>query len=168
MENTNTLFSNAIALQDDINTRAKLASETKQAANDAAFVQMVLFIAGNQIAKIKAGTKKAGQFQAVLIESHGFPKRHAQTVASIALNKKISALIQSGLANIECGNDAETAQAVASILAENELTTVNKLKAYIAPPVDKVAKLLEAIAKLDDDEMESFKDGFEIMTGENN
>jgi hypothetical protein len=70
-------------LQADIDTRAKLARETKQAANDAAFVQMVLFIAGNQIAKIKGGTKKAGQFQTALIESHNFPKRHAQTVASI-------------------------------------------------------------------------------------
>jgi hypothetical protein len=49
------------------------------------------------------------------------------------------------------------AQAVASILAQNELTTVNKLKAFIAPPVDKVAKLLEAIAKLESEELESFK-----------
>ena len=162
----NTLFSNAIALQADINTRVKLASETKQAADDAAYVQMVLFIAGNHTAKINGGTKRAGQFQRVLIENHGFPKRHAQTVASIALNKKISALVQSGLANTECGTDAETAQAVASILTENELTTVNKLKAYIAPPVDKVAKLLEAIAKLESEQFESFKVAFgEMLEG---
>jgi hypothetical protein len=161
----NTLFNNAIALQADIDTRAKLARETKQSANDAAYVQMVLFIAGNQAAKIIGGTKKAGQFQAVLIESHGFPKRHAQTVASIALNKKISALVKNGLANTECGTDAEKTQAVASILAENELTTVNKLKAFIAPPVDKIAKLLEAIAKLESEELESFKVAFEEMVG---
>ena len=161
----NTLFTNAIALQADIDKRVKLASETKQASDNAAFVQMVLFIAGNQTAKINGGTKKAGQFQKVLIEKHGFPKRHAQTVASIALNKKISALVKKGLSNTECGNDAETTQAVANILAENELSTINKLKAYIAPPVDKVAKLLEAIAKLESQELESFKVAFEEMSG---
>jgi cytochrome c len=162
----NTLFSNAIALQADIDRRAKLASETKQAANDAAYVQMVLFIAGNQAAKIQGGTKKAGQFQSALIEAHNFPKRHAQTVASIALNKKINALVKKGLATTECGNDAETTQAVADILADNELTSVNKLKSFIAAPVDRVAKLLEALAKLDEDELESFKDGFSAMIGE--
>ena len=160
----NTLFNNAIALQADIDKRAKLASETKQAANDAAYVQMVLFIAGNQSAKIKGGTKKAGQFQTVLIESHNFPKRHAQTVASIALNKKIFAMIQSSWDGVSC-TDGKLAQIVGEILVANELTTVNKLKAYIAPPVDKVAKLLEAIAKLESDEFESFKVAFEEMSG---
>ena len=162
----NTLFKNAIALQADIADRAKLAKDTKKAADDTAYVQMVLFIAGNQSAKIQGGTKKAGQFQSALIEAHNFPKRHAQTVASIALNKKINALVKKGLANTECGNDAETTQAVANILAENELTTVNKLKAYIAAPVDRVAKLLEAIAKLESEEFESFKVAFEEMLGE--
>tara|TARA_R110000787_G_scaffold227183_1_gene334963 strand:+ start:84 stop:587 length:504 start_codon:yes stop_codon:yes gene_type:complete len=162
----NTLFTSAIALQGDIDRRAKLASETKQAANDAAFIQMVFFIAGNQAAKIIGGTKKAGQFQTVLIENHNFPKRHAQTVASVSLNKKINALVKKGLTDIQCNTDAETTQAVANILAENELTTVNKLKAYIAPPIDKVAKLLEAIAKLENEEFESFKVAFGEMLGE--
>jgi hypothetical protein len=162
----NTLFSNAIALQADIDRRAKLASETKQAANDAAFVQMVLFIAGNQSAKIQGGTKKAGQFQSALIEAHNFPKRHAQTVASIALNKKICALVNKGLAGRTIENDANLAQVVTDILADNELTSVNKLKSFIAAPVDRVAKLLEALAKLDEDELESFKDGFSAMIGE--
>lgn len=161
----NSLFNNAIALQADIDKRAKLASETKQAANDAAFVQMVLFIAGNQEAKIKGGTKKAGQFQTVLIESHGFPKRHAQTIASIALNKKIFALIQGSWDGVAC-TDGKMAQIVGEILVANELSTINKLKAYIAPPVDKVAKLLEAIAKLESEEFESFKAAFDEMSGE--
>ena len=160
----NTLFNNAIALQADIDKRAKLASETKKAANDAAFVQMVLFIAGNQIAQIKGGTKKAGQFQTVLIESHGFPKRHAQTVASIALNKKVFALIASSWDGVAC-TDGKLAQIVGEILVANELTTVNKLKAFIAPPVDRVAKLLEAISKLESEELESFKVAFEEMVG---
>lgn len=162
----NTLFVNAIALQADIANRAKLAKDTKKAADDAAYVQMVLFIAGNQSAKIQGGTKKAGQFQSALIEAHNFPKRHAQTVASIALNKKICALVSKGLAGSTFESDKDMAQAVSAILADNELSTVNKLKTFIAAPVDRVAKLLEAIAKLEEDELESFKDGFSAMIGE--
>jgi hypothetical protein len=160
----NTLFDNAIALQADIDTRVKLARETKQAANDAAFVQMVLFIAGNQIAQIKGGTKKAGQFQTTLIESHNFPKRHAQTVASVSLNKKIFTLIASSWDGVSC-TDGKLAQIVGEILVANELNTINKLKAFIAPPVDRVAKLLEAISKLEEDELESFKTAFDEMLG---
>jgi hypothetical protein len=48
---------------------------------------------------------------------------------------------------------------------QNELTSVNKLKAFIAPPVDRVAKLLEAISKLEEDELESFKTAFDEMLG---
>ncbi len=169
----NTIFDNAIALQADIADRAKLAKATKKAADDAAYVQIVLFIAGNQYEKIKAGTKKAGQFQTALIESHNFPKRHAQTISSIALNKKICALVNKGLVcrTIELDdrtieNDARLVRAVSDILADEDLTSVNKLKAYIAAPVDRVSKLLEAIAKLEEDELESFKDGFAAMIGD--
>lgn len=163
----NALFNNAIALQADLDKRTATASKAKQALNDAAFVQMVLFIAGNQSEKINAGTKKAGALQAQLIEAHGFKKRHAQTITSISLNKNIFKMVASGLAKLpEPKNDGQLAQFVTDILVENDLTTVNKLKAYIAAPVDKVAKLLEAIAKLDDDELDSFKAGFEILTGE--
>lgn len=102
-----------------------------------------------------------------MIEAHGFKKRHAQTITSISLNKNIFKMVASGLAKLpEPKNDGQLAQFVTDILVENDLTTVNKLKAYIAAPVDKVAKLLEAIAKLDDDELDSFKAGFEILTGE--
>jgi hypothetical protein len=163
----NVLFNNAIELQADLDKRNATASKAKQSLNDAAYVQMVLFIAGNQSEKIKSGTKKAGALQAQLIEAHGFKKRHAQTIASISLNKNIFKMVAAGLALLdEPQSNGQLAQFVTDILAENELTTVNKLKAYIATPVDKVAKLLEAIAKLDDDELDSFKAGFESMKGE--
>lgn len=163
----NVLFKGAIELQAGLDKRTATASKAKQELDDAAYVQMVLFIAGNQSEKIKSGTKKAGQFQSELIEAHGFKKRHAQTIASISLNKNIFKMVAAGLAKLDTPkNDGQLAQFVTDILAENELTSVNKLKAYIATPVDKVAKLLEAIAKLDDDELDSFKAGFESMTGE--
>jgi hypothetical protein len=162
----NVLFANAIALQADLDKRAATASKAKQALNDASFVQMVLFIAGNQSEKINAGTKKAGALQAQLIEAHGFKKRHAQTITSISLNKNIFKMVAGGLAKLpEPKNDGQLAQFVTDVLAENELTTVNKLKAYIAAPVDKVAKLLEAIAKLDDDELDQFRAAFAEMEG---
>ena len=76
-------------------------------------------------------------------------------------------MVAEGLAKLDTPkNDGQLAQFVTDILADAELTTVNKLKAYIAAPVDKVAKLLEAIAKLDDGELEDFKAGFEVLTGE--
>ena len=76
-------------------------------------------------------------------------------------------MVAGGLSKLpEPKNDGQLAQFVTDILADNELTTINKLKAYIAAPVDKVAKLLEAIAKLDDEELEDFKAGYEILTGE--
>jgi len=163
----NVLFANAIALQADLDKRTAAATKAKQALNDAAYVQLVLFIAGNQSEKINAGTKKAGALQTTLIEEYGFKKRHAQTITSVSLNKNIFKMVACGLAKLDTPqNNGQLAQFVTDILTENELTSVNKLKAYIAAPVDKVAKLLEAIAKLDEDELDSFKAGFESMTGE--
>ena len=164
----NVLFKGAIALQADLDKRTAKAGKAKQELNDAAFVQMVLFIAGNQSEKINAGTKKAGALQAQLIEAHGFKKRHAQTITSVSLNKNIFKMVADGLSKLDENQTGSVylVQQVTDVLAENELTTVNKLKAYIAAPVDKVAKLLEAITKLDEDELDSFKAGFESMTGE--
>jgi len=163
----NMLFKGAIALQADLDKRTAKAGKAKQEAENAAYVQMVLFIAGNQSEKIKAGTKKAGALQAELIEAHGFKKRHAQTITSISLNKNIFKMVADGLAKLDehQTGSAYLAQQVTDILAENELTTVNKLKQFIADPVDRVAKLLEAIAKLDDDEFESFNVGYLELTG---
>lgn len=59
----NALFNNAIALQADLDKRTATASKAKQALNDAAFVQMVLFIAGNQSEKINAGTKRLAHYK---------------------------------------------------------------------------------------------------------
>jgi hypothetical protein len=162
----NALFQNAIALQADLDKRTAAATKAKQALNDAAYVQLVLFIAGNQSEKINAGTKKAGALQTTLIEEYGFKKRHAQTVTSIALNKNIFKMVSEGLAKLpEPKNDGQLAQYVTDILADNDLTSINKLKSYIAAPVDKVAKLLEAIAKLDDDELDQFRAAFAEMEG---
>ena len=54
----NVLFKGAIELQAGLDKRTATASKAKQELDDAAYVQMVLFIAGNQSEKIKAGTRK--------------------------------------------------------------------------------------------------------------
>lgn len=164
----NVLFKGAIELQADVLAKTKAKSEATTNLNNAAFVQMVMFIAGNQSEKIKAGTKKAGQFQSELIEAHGFKKRHAQTITSISLNKNITKMVADGLAKLDepQTGPAVIVQSVTDILAENELTSVNKLKAYVATPVDRVAKLLETIAKLEADEMDQFRAAFAEMVGE--
>tara|TARA_Y100000004_G_C8916700_1_gene413418 strand:- start:345 stop:875 length:531 start_codon:yes stop_codon:yes gene_type:complete len=172
----NVLFQSAIELQADVLAKTKAKSEATTNLNNSAFVQMVMFIAGNvnnfdkagnRRPEINGGTKLAGAFQVNLVENHQFTKRQAQTVASISFNKKLTGLIIRGLAGLDVPeNNQELLQSVTNILSDNELTSVNKLKSYIEGPKDKVAKLLEAIAKLDDDELEDFKAGFEILTGE--
>ncbi len=172
----NVLFQSAIELQADVLANQKDKTEATKKLNNSAFIQMVMFIAGNvnsfdkkgnRRPEINGGTKLAGAFQANLVENHQFTKRHAQTVASISFNKKLTGLVIRGLAGLDVPeNNQKYVQAVTDILADNDLVSVNKLKSYVEGPVDKVAKLLEAIAKLDDEELEDFKAGFEIMTGE--
>jgi hypothetical protein len=52
------------------------------------------------------------------------------------------------------------------VLAANELDSVSKLKRFIAEPLDKVAKLLEAIANLEQDERDSFAIGYAELASE--
>lgn len=172
----NAHFDNAIALQADIAARTKTAKDSKTKLDQAAFVQMVMFItgnvdgnrdkSGNRLPTIKGKTKASAAWQSNLVEQHGFPKRHAQTIASISLNKNLVRIVIKGLAKLDTpSSEVELLQMVTDILVENELTTVNKLKQFIADPVDRVAKLLEAIAKLDTDERESFDVGYLELTG---
>jgi hypothetical protein len=159
---TNTLFVKAIELQIDVAKKSKAVKSAKTKHDAAAFVQMVLFITGNQSEKIKPGTKKAGSFQANLIDNHAFPKRHAQTISSISLNKNIFDLISKGLAGLdEPTDDIHLAQQVTELLVCENLETINKLKAYIATPTNKVQKLLEAIAKLEQGQLEDFQAGYD-------
>ena len=172
----NVLFKGAIELQADVLARTKEKSEATTNLNNAAFVQLVMFITGNvnshdkngnRRPEINGGTKKAGEFQANLVENHNFTKRQAQTIASVSFNKKLTGLVIRGLAGLDVPeNNQELLQTVTNILAEAELTSVNKLKAYIRTPVDEVAQLLEKIAKLDQDKFEDLMAGLEGMKGE--
>ena len=170
----NELFATGVQLQSDVGGKMKIASEAKSVLDQAAFVQMVFFIAGNYSAKIKAKTKKAGKFQTELVETHSFPKRHAQTISSIALNKKICKIVRDAVTMVSPGivvmNDdtlivddsAAFAQFVTDTLAANELTTINKQKAFIADPVDPIQKILEMIDKLDKEQQQDFDGCYEI------
>ena len=172
----NVLFQSAIELQADVLAKTKAKSEATTNLNNSAFVQMVMFIAGNVNNFDKAGnrrpeingkTKLAGAFQENLVEKHQFTKRQAQTVASISFNKKLTGLVIRELSKLDMPKDnKQLAQFVTDILADNELTSVNKLKSYIEGPVDEVAKLLEKIAKLDQDKFEDLMAGLEGMKGE--
>lgn len=173
----NVLFKSAIELQSDVLAKTKAKSEATTNLNNSSFVQMVMFISGNvnrfdkdgnRRPEINGGTKLAGAFQVNLVENHQFTKRQAQTVASISFNKKLTGLVIRGLAGLDVPeNNQELLQSVTNILADNELTSVNKLKSYIEGPIDKVAKLLEAISKLDADERESFDVGYlELTSGD--
>ena len=82
--------------------------------------------------------------------------RNAQTIVSVVFNSKVGKLVK----------DCTTPQGVVDVLAANELDSVSKLKRFIAEPVDKVAKLLEAIANLEQDERDSFAIGYAELAAE--
>jgi hypothetical protein len=153
MNNLN--FASAIDLQAVINNHAKEARAATGEKNTVEFMQYSLFIAGNIIEKIKLRTKKAKAVKEMLIEA-GRSDRNAQTIVSVVFNSKIGKLVK----------DCTTPQAVVDVLAANELDSVSKLKRFIAEPIDKVAKLLEAIANLEQDERDSFAIGYAELASE--
>jgi hypothetical protein len=152
---TNQNFTSAIELQAVINNHAKEARAATGEKNTVEFMQYSLFIAGNIIEKIKLRTKKAKAVKEMLIEA-GRSDRNAQTIVSVVFNSKIGKLVK----------DCTTPQDVVDVLAANELDSVTKLKRFIAEPIDKVAKLLEAIANLEQDERESFDIGYSELSAE--
>ena len=152
---TNQNFTSAIELQAVINNHAKEARAATGEKNTVEFMQYSLFIAGNIIEKIKLRTKKAKAVKEMLIEA-GRSDRNAQTIVSVVFNSKIGKLVK----------DCTTPQDVVDVLAANELDSVSKLKRFIAEPIDKVAKLLEAIANLEQDERDSFAIGYAELAAE--
>ena len=153
MNNLN--FTGAIELQEVINGHALQARKATGEKNNVEFMQYSLFITGNISENIKLRTKKAKAVKELLIEA-GRSDRNAQTVVSVVFNSKIGKLVK----------DCENPQDVVDVLAENELDSVSKLKRFIAEPVDKVAKLLEAIANLEQDERDSFAIGYAELASE--
>ena len=152
---TNQNFTSAIELQAVINNHAKEARKATGEKNTVEFMQYSLFIAGNISENIKLRTKKAKAVKELLTEA-GRSDRNAQTIISVVFNSKIGKLVK----------DCKTPQDVVDVLAANELDSVSKLKRFIAEPIDKVAKLLEAIAKLEQDERDSFAIGYAELAAE--
>jgi hypothetical protein len=153
MNNLN--FTSAIDLQAVINNHAKEARVATGEKNTVEFMQYSLFIAGNISENIKLRTKKAKAVKELLVEA-GRSDRNAQTIISVVFNSKIGKLVK----------DCTTPQGVVDVLAANELDSVSKLKRFIAEPIDKVAKLLEAIANLEQDERDSFVIGYAELASE--
>ena len=152
---TNANFTSAIELQEVINGHALQARKATGEKNNVEFMQYSLFITGNISENIKLRTKKAKAVKELLTEA-GRSDRNAQTIISVVFNSKIGKLVK----------DCTTPQDVVDVLAANELDSVSKLKRFIAEPVDKVAKLLEAIGKLEQDERESFDVGYAELSAE--
>ena len=155
MNNLNANFTSAIELQEVINGHALQARKATGEKNNIEFMQYSLFIAGNISEKIKLRTKKAKAVKELLTEA-GRSDRNAQTVVSVVFNSKVGKLVKA----------CKTPQDVVDVLAANELDSVSKLKRFIAEPIDKVAKLLEAIANLEQAERESFDVGYAELSAE--
>jgi hypothetical protein len=155
MTNLNANFTSAIELQEVINGHALQARKATGEKNTVEFMQYSLFIAGNISEKIKLRTKKAKAVKEMLIEV-GRSDRNAQTVVSVVFNSKIGKLVK----------DCKNPQDVVDVLAANELDSVSKLKRFIADPVDRVAKLLEAVANLEQAERDSFAAAYAELSAE--
>ncbi len=72
----------------------------------------------------------------------GTTERDALTKVSTCFSAKILKLFK----DFDKKSDA---QGIMNVLAEHELTTVNKLKRFVAGPVDPLKPILEAIERLE-------------------
>ena len=150
MSNDN--FTSAIKMQAVINDFAGEAKAARGKANSAEFMQYCLFLTGNISEKVKLRTKKSVAIKEALVEA-GRSERNAQTVVGVVFNSKLGKLVK----------DCSEVQSVIDTLAEHELDSVTKLKQFVAGPVDKVQRLIDAIEKLEEGDRESLFAGCDGM-----
>ena len=150
MNNDN--FTNALKMQAVINDFVGEAKEARGKVNNAEFMQYCLFLTGNITEKVKLRTKKSVAIKEALTEA-GRSERNAQTVVGVVFNSKLGKLVK----------DCSDVQSVVDTLAEHSLDSVTKLKQYVAKPVDKVQRLIEAIENLEGDERENLFAGCDGM-----
>lgn len=149
---TNVNFTSAIKLQAVIGQYTSEARTARGNANSTEFMQYCLFLTGNITEKVKLRTKKSVAIKEALTEA-GRSERNAQTVVGVVFNSKLGKLVK----------DCSDVQSVVDTLAEHSLDSVTKLKQYVAKPVDKVQRLIEAIENLEGDERENLFAGCDGM-----
>ena len=147
--NQNEMFREAINLQSRLASLSEEASVVRGLRNDAEFRQYLLAALGAVAMGIKPRSKGSVAMREALIAA-GRTKRNAETLVETTLNKRVAEL-----ARAASGTDDPVAALVASF-AELEIDSVSSMKRWLAPAVDKVDRLMEAVAKLDGDDADAF------------
>ena len=133
----------AIEIQAVLNELKSEGKELKTKVNATSLTQYVHLIHANAVAAkpVKTRSKQSKQIRDMLVTA-GTTERDALTKVSTCFSAKILKLFK--------GFDKKAdVQAVMDILAEHDLTTVNKLKRFAAGPVDPLKPILEAIKRLE-------------------
>ena len=147
--NQNEMFREAISLQSRLAVLSEEAATVRGMRNDAEFKQYMLAALAAVAMGIKPRSKGSVAMREALIAA-GRTKRNAETLVETTLNKRVAEL-----ARAASGEPDPVAALVASF-AELEIDSVSSLKRWLAPAVDKVERIMEAVAKLDGDDAESF------------
>lgn len=138
-------------LQGDLNKRMAAITKARGTRNGVEFLQYVLVIHYGIANDIRARKKNCASFSQTMIDA-GRTKNNAATMVGACFNKKIKRLA----ADVPL-------EKLAQHLADNDLDSVTKLIGYSAKDPDKVAALLERVAKLDDAQQADFFAGIDAM-----
>jgi hypothetical protein len=147
--NQNALFAEAINLQSRIAALSEEASLVRGMRNDAEFKQYIFAALGAVAMGIKPRSKGSVAMREAMIAA-GRSKRNAETLVETTLNKRVAELARAA------SGDADPVAALIASFAELEIDSVSSLKRWLAPAVDKVERLIEAVGKLSDDDADTF------------
>jgi hypothetical protein len=147
----------AVEIQSVLNELKSEGKELRTKVNASSLTQYVHLIHANAVATkpVKTRSKQSKEIRDMLVVA-GTTERDALTKVSTCFSAKILKLFK----DFDKKSDA---QGVMDILEEHDLTTVNKLKRFVAGPVDKVQQLIEAIEKLENEDRHSLFAGCDGM-----
>ena len=144
---SNSLFNKsiktAVEIQAVLNELKSEGKELKTKVNATSLTQYVHLIHANAVATkpVRTRSKQSKEIRDMLVVA-GTTERDALTKVSTCFSAKILKLFKDF-------DKKSGAQGVMDILAEHDLTTVNKLKRFVAGPIDPVKPILDAIKRLE-------------------
>jgi hypothetical protein len=145
----NPLFAEALALQSRLASMTADIAAMRGERNDAEFRQYITTALAAAKMGIAPRSKGATAMREAFIGA-GRTKRNAQTIVEATLNKRVAAMARAA------SGEEDPVAALITSFAELEIDSVSSLKRWLAPAVDKVDRLLEAIGKLSDDDADTF------------
>jgi len=147
--NQNATFAEALALQSRLAVLSEEAATVRGMRNDAEYRQYILAALAAVAMGIKSRSKGSVAMREAFITA-GRTKRNAETLVETTLNKRVADLARAA------SGEPDPVAALITSFAELEIDSVSSLKRWLAPAVDKVEKLLEAVGKLDADDADAF------------